>query len=77
MDWSADVLRVVSGALFLRSSGIHQNLLVTHERLLCVEHVRYVWFEAIRGLSVGCVWHVGRVFPCRLYIDSNRCNSRI
>jgi hypothetical protein len=48
---------------FLGSSGIHPNLSATHEMLLCVDHVRYVWLMAIRGLSVGSVWHVGRVFP--------------
>jgi hypothetical protein len=48
-----------------------------HEILLCVDRVRYVWSGTIRGLSVGCVWHVGWVFPCRVYIDSNRCDSQI
>jgi hypothetical protein len=33
------------------------------ERLLCVGRVRYVWSGTIRGLRVGCVWHVGQVFP--------------
>jgi hypothetical protein len=42
MDWSAGMLKIVSGAIFLRSSGIRPNLLVTCERLLCVNHVRYV-----------------------------------
>jgi hypothetical protein len=49
--------------LFLRSSGICPNLSVTHERLLCVNYVRYVWFRTIRGLSVGCAWLIGRVSP--------------
>jgi hypothetical protein len=57
------VLEIVLGALFLRSSGIRPNLSVTHERLLYIDHVRYVWFGTIHGLSVGCVWRVGRVFP--------------
>jgi hypothetical protein len=26
---------------------------------------------------VGRTWRVGRVFPCRVYIDSNRHDSRI
>jgi hypothetical protein len=33
------------------------------ERLLYVDRVRYVWSGTIRGLSMGCVWRVGRVFP--------------
>jgi hypothetical protein len=77
MDWSVGVLRIVSGALFLENHGIRPNLSATRERLLCVDHVRYVWSETIRGLSMGCVWHVGRVFPYRVYIDSNRRDSRI
>jgi hypothetical protein len=47
------------------------------ERLLYVDHVRYVWSRAIRGLSVESMWHVGRVFPCRVYIDSNHHDSQI
>jgi hypothetical protein len=39
-------------SLLLESSRIHLNLLVTHERLLYVDHVRYVWSMVIRGLSV-------------------------
>jgi hypothetical protein len=64
MDRSADVLWIVSGAIFLESSGIHPNLLVTRKRLLCVNRV-------------GCMWHVGRVFPYRVYIDSNHHDSQI
>jgi hypothetical protein len=71
------VLGIVSGALFLGGSRIRPNLLATRERLLCVDHVRYVWFGTIRGLSVGCVWHVGQVFPYRVYIDLNRRDSQI
>jgi hypothetical protein len=36
-----------------------------------MDHVRYVWSRVIRELSVESVWCVGRVFPCRMYIDSN------
>jgi hypothetical protein len=49
------VLWIVSGDLFLGSSGIHPNLSATHERLLCVDHVRYVWSRAIHGPSVESV----------------------
>jgi hypothetical protein len=77
MDWSAGVPLIVSGALFLRSSVIRPNLSVTHEKLLCIDHVRYIWSMAICGLSVGSVWRVGLVFSCTVYIDSNRHDSRI
>jgi hypothetical protein len=50
-------------SLFLGSSGICQNLLATRERLLYVDHVRYVWSSAIRRLSVESVWCVGQVSP--------------
>jgi hypothetical protein len=77
MDRPAGVLGIVSGALFLRSNRIHPNLSMTREIMICVDHVRYVWFGTIRGLSVGCVWCVGRIFPYRVYIHSNRCDSQI
>jgi hypothetical protein len=35
------------------------------------DYPRYVWSRAIRILSVESVWRVGRVFPYRVYIDSN------
>jgi hypothetical protein len=68
---------VESGALFLRSSSIRPMLLMTHERLLYVDCVKYVWSGTIRGLSTGGMWHIGRVFSCRVYIDSNCCDSQI
>jgi hypothetical protein len=36
-----------------------------------------IWFKTIHELSVESVWRVDRVFPCRAYIDSNCCDSRI
>jgi hypothetical protein len=36
-----------------------------------------VWSRTIHESSVKSVWCVDRVFPCRVYIDSNRCNSQI
>jgi hypothetical protein len=77
MDRSASVLGIVSGAFFLRGSGIHSNLSATRKRLLCIDHVRYVWSGTIHGLSVGCLWCVGLDFPCNVYIDSNRHDSWI
>jgi hypothetical protein len=75
-DRSAGIVWIVSGALFLKSSD-YPTLLVTRKGLLCVDRVRYVWSWTICGLSVESVWCVGLVFPCRVYIDSNRRDSRI
>jgi hypothetical protein len=36
-----------------------------------------VWSETIRESSVESVWHIDRIFPCRVYIDSNRRDSQI
>jgi hypothetical protein len=67
----------MSGALLLRSSGSVQIYWRLCERLLYVDHVRYVWSWTIRGPSVKSVWRVSRVFSCRVYIDSNRHDFRI
>jgi hypothetical protein len=77
MDRSADMVWIVSGALFLESSGPAQLCWWLREELLFVDHVRYVWSWSICGLSVGSVWRVGRVFPCRVYIDLNHHDFRI
>jgi hypothetical protein len=76
-DRLADVLWIVSGALLLGDSGSIQICGQLCERLLCVDRVRYVCSWMIRGMSVESVWHVGQVFPCRVYIDSNHRNSHI
>jgi hypothetical protein len=60
-----------------RGSGSIQICWWLRERLLYVNHVRYVWSRAICGPSVENVWRIGRVFPCRVYIDSNHSDSRI
>jgi hypothetical protein len=60
VDHSAG-LRGGVGSTFSQEQCICPTLLTTHERLLCVDCVRYVWSETIRGLSVGCVWRVGQV----------------
>jgi hypothetical protein len=62
----------VGSTFFLGSSSIRPALLMTRERLLYADHVRYVWSRVIHGPSVESGWRVGRVFPCRVYIDSNR-----
>jgi hypothetical protein len=65
------------GSPFLGSSGSVHRCWRLHERLLCVDRMRYVWSRTICRLSAGCVWHLGRVFPCRVYIDSNHRDSWI
>jgi hypothetical protein len=76
-DRTAGVLWIVSGALFLESSRIRLNLLAACERLIYVDHVRYVWSMAIHGLSEESMCRVGQVLPCRVYIDLNCHDSRI
>jgi hypothetical protein len=76
-DWSTDMLWIVSGALFLGSSDPAQLRWRLCKRLLYVDHVRYVWSWTICGLSVESVWRVDRVFPYRVYIDSNHRDSQI
>jgi hypothetical protein len=70
-------LRGGVGSTFSREQCIRPTLLMTRERLLYLDHVAYVWSRVIRGPSVESVWHIGWVFPCRVYIDSNRCDSMI
>jgi hypothetical protein len=68
-NWSAGMLWIVSGALFLRSSGIHPNLSTTRERLphtgtahrkhtpgVRVMLIRFssAWYTSIRiGMTLG------------------------
>jgi hypothetical protein len=60
-----------------RGSGSVQIYWWLHERLLYIDHMRYVWSRAICGPSVKSVWRVGWVFPRRVYIDSNHLDSQI
>jgi hypothetical protein len=76
-DRSIGVLWIVSGAFFLESSRIRLNLLAACERLIYVDHVRYVWLMAIHGLSKESMCRVGQVLPCTVYIDLNRHDSWI
>jgi hypothetical protein len=66
-----------SGALLLGGSESVQIYWWLRERLLYMNRVRYIWLRVIRGLSMGSVWCVGRVFCCRMYINLNRHDSRI
>jgi hypothetical protein len=56
MNRSADVMWIVSGALFLGCRGICPNMSAAHDRLLYVDHVRYVLSMVIHGLSMESVW---------------------
>jgi hypothetical protein len=76
-DRSADVLWIVSGAIFSREEWDLSKFVASHEGLLYVDYGRYIWSWTIRGLSVRSVWCVGRVFPCRVYIDLSRRDSQI
>jgi hypothetical protein len=51
MDRSAGVLWIVSGALFLRSSGICPNLSAPHERLPRTGTARKKRMQGVRGLA--------------------------
>jgi hypothetical protein len=77
MDRSAGVLGIVSGALFLGSSDSVQpcRWLVEgcHVRGPPVGSVRWAYVDW-RGKRT-C--RVGRVFPCNVYIESNRRDSWI
>jgi hypothetical protein len=77
--YGSDSRRVVDcvKSILLRGIGSVQICWQLHERLLCVYRVRYIWSGTIYGLSMGCVWCVGRIFPYRVYIDSNRRDSQI
>jgi hypothetical protein len=59
----ADVLRIMSRAIFLRSSGSVHRCWRLRKRLLCVDYVRYIWSGTIHRLSVGYVWRVGQISP--------------
>jgi hypothetical protein len=77
MDRSAGVMWIVSGALFLESSSPAQLC----RRLVKGYQIRKLPVERICRTYVD--WrgkrtcHVDRVFPYRVYINSNHCNSRI
>jgi hypothetical protein len=60
----------------LSSVGTCFILVGTSEKLF-MWTTRDVWSRTIRELSVESVWHVDRVFPCRVYINSNHRDSWI
>jgi hypothetical protein len=50
-----DMLGIMTGALFLRSSRVRPTMLVQHEKLLYAHYVSYIWSRIVLDLSVGCV----------------------
>jgi hypothetical protein len=77
MDRSTGVLGIVLGDLFLRRNRVRPTLLMASERLprmrITVESVRVMYMDWRRKHTC----RVDRVFPCRVYIDLNRRDSRI
>jgi hypothetical protein len=61
----------------LPSVGVCFNLMGTSERLLYMDHMRYVWSRDIHRPSVKSVWRVDQVFPCRVYNNLNHRNFQI
>jgi hypothetical protein len=70
-------LRGEGESTFSREQCIRPTLLMTYERLLYVNHVRYVWSRVICGPSMESVCRISRVFSCMVYIALNRRDSRI
>jgi hypothetical protein len=73
---------MTDGSVCLRSPrllpgvGVYFILVGTSERLL-TRIMGDVWSGTIRELSMESMWRVDRIFPYRVYIDSNRRDSRI
>jgi hypothetical protein len=62
----------------LESTGSRYDLWRSPRRLsYCQEQEAETRHRRARRMSVESMWHVGRVFPCRVYINSNRRDSRI
>jgi hypothetical protein len=70
------------GSVCLQSSrllpgvGVCFILMGTSERLP-TQTTEDVWSGVIRELSVESIWGIDKVFPCMVYIDLYRRNSRI
>jgi hypothetical protein len=52
-------------------------VLIGTSKRLPTRTTRDVWSGTIRESSVERVWHIDQVFPCRVYINLNRRDSRI
>jgi hypothetical protein len=52
-------------------------VLVGNSERLPTRNMGDVWSETICKSSMKNVWRVDQIFPCRVYIDSNRRDSRI
>jgi hypothetical protein len=78
MRWS----KMMAGPICLRSPRFLSSvgacfILVGTSKRLPTQTMRDVWSGTIQESSMESMWRVGRVFPCRVYIDSNRRDSRI
>jgi hypothetical protein len=77
VDQSVDMLGIVSGAHFFRSSRVRQLCWVSIKGF----HIRGLPMESVCVMNMDqrkkCTCRVYQVFPYRVYIDSNRHDSRI
>jgi hypothetical protein len=73
---------MTAGPVYLRSPRLLPGvgtcfILVGTSERLPTRTTGDVWSRTLRELSVESMWRVDRVFPCRVYIDSNYRDSRI
>jgi hypothetical protein len=76
-DQSPDVLRIVSGGFFLGSSRVRPTLLGWRVRLPQMGTVHEKCMCGVRGPAPEAHMSWVSDFPLRVYIDSNRHDSRI
>jgi hypothetical protein len=77
MDQSANMLRIVLGALFLESSRVRPTLLGQRERLPRIGIAHGKRTCGIHGPAQEAYMSCVSGFPYTVYIDSNRRDSRI
>jgi hypothetical protein len=73
---------MTAGPVYLQSPRLLSGVgacfvLVGISERLPTRTTRDVWSGTICESSVESVWRIDQVFPCRVYIDSNRRDSRI
>jgi hypothetical protein len=74
-DRSVGVLWVGSGALLLESSGSALLMTTWNVAIHWPHEIRMVWDHTLTERGMRVAYWLG--FPCRVYINSNRCDSRI
>jgi hypothetical protein len=62
---------------FSREQWPYSTLLMTTWKVVICGPREIVRSWTIYGLRIKSVWHVGHIFPCRVYIDLNRHDSQI